>query len=97
MELLKINQIEFKLPNDEERKEIFLLNLNTFPIDYDLDIEKLVKLSKRMSGRDIKEKILKTALHNAIINDKEIVTMDDIYFALDLNKYKKEEIKGMFE
>ena len=50
-----------------------------------------------MSGRDIKEKILKTALHNAIINDKEIVTMDDIYFALDLNKYKKEEIKGMFE
>ena len=90
-------EIEFKLPNDDERREIFLLNLNTFPLAYDLDIEKLVKLSKRMSGRDIKEKILKTALHNAIINDKEIVTMDDIYFALDLNKYKKEEIKGMFE
>ena len=90
-------EIEFKLPNDDERREIFELNLNTFPIDYDLDIERLVKLSKRMSGRDIKEKILKTALHNAIINDKEKVTMDDIYFALDLNKYKKEEIKGMFE
>ena len=66
-------------------------------IHLDLDIEKLVKLSKRMSGRDIKEKILKTALHNAIINDKEKVTMDDIYFALEINKYKKEEIKGMFE
>ena len=90
-------EIEFKLPNDEERKEIFELNLSTFPMDYDLDIEKLVKLSKRMSGRDIKEKILKTALHNAIINDKEKVTMDDVYFALDLNKYKKEEVKGMFE
>ena len=90
-------EIEFKLPNDDERREIFELNLNTFPMDYDLDIEKLVKLSKRMSGRDIKEKILKTALHNAIINDKEKVTMDDIYFALDINKYKKEEIKGMFE
>ena len=90
-------EIEFKLPNDEERKEIFELNLNTFPMDYDLDIEKLVKLSKRMSGRDIKEKILKTALHNAIINDKEKVTMDDVYFALDVNKYKKEEVKGMFE
>ena len=90
-------EIEFKLPNDDERREIFELNLNTFPIDYDLDIEKLVKLSKRMSGRDIKEKILKTALHNAIINDKEKVTMDDIYFALDINKYKKEEIEGMFE
>ena len=90
-------EIEFKLPNEDERREIFELNLNTFPMDYDLDIEKLVKLSKRMSGRDIKEKILKTALHNAIINDKEKVTMDDIYFALDINKYKKEEIKGMFE
>ena len=90
-------EIEFKLPNDDERREIFELNLNTFPMDYDLDIEKLVKLSKRMSGRDIKEKILKTALHNAIINDKEKVTMDDIYFALDINKYKKEEIEGMFE
>ena len=90
-------EIEFKLPNDDERREIFELNLNTFPMDYDLDIEKLVKFSKRMSGRDIKEKILKTALHNAIINDKEKVTMDDIYFALDINKYKKEEIEGMFE
>ena len=90
-------EIEFKLPNDDERREIFEINLNTFPMDYDLDIEKLVKLSKRMSGRDIKEKILKTALHNAIINDKEKVTMDDVYFALDVNKYKKEEIKGMFE
>lgn len=90
-------EIEFKLPNEDERREIFELNLNTFPMDYDLDIEKLVKISKRMSGRDIKEKILKTALHNAIINDKEKVTMDDVYFALDINKYKKEEIKGMFE
>ena len=90
-------EIEFKLPTEEERKKIFELNLNTFPMDYELDIEKLVKLSKRMSGRDIKEKILKTALHNAIINDKEKVTMDDVYFALDINKYKKEEIKGMFE
>ena len=90
-------EIEFKLPNEDERREIFELNLNTFPMDYDLDIEKLVKFSKRMSGRDIKEKILKTALHNAIINKKKKVTMDDIYFALDINKYKKEEIKGMFE
>ncbi|SFL20973.1 AAA family ATPase [Methanobrevibacter olleyae] len=90
-------EIEFKLPDDNERREIIKLNLNTFPLKYDLDIDKLVKISKRMSGRDIKEKILKTALHNAIINDKEIVTMEDIYFALDINKYKKEEIRGMFE
>ena len=90
-------EIEFKLPNDEERREIIQLNLNTFPLKYDLDIDKLVKLSKRMSPRDIKEKILKTALHNAIINDKETVTMDDVHFALEVNKYEIEEVKGMFE
>ena len=90
-------EIEFKLPNDDERRKIIELNLNTFPLDYDLDIDKLVKLSKRMSGRDLKEKLLKTALHNAIINDKEIVDMEDINFALDLNRYKQTEVKGMFE
>ena len=90
-------EIEFKMPTDEERREILQLNLNTFPIDYDLDIDKLVKLSKRMSPRDIKEKMLKTALHNAIVNDRETVTMDDVYFALEVNKYKKDEIKGMYE
>ena len=85
------------MPTDEERREILQLNLNTFPLDYDLDIDKLVKLSKRMSPRDIKEKMLKTALHNAIVNDRETVTMDDVYFALEVNKYKKDEIKGMYE
>lgn len=90
-------EIEFKLPSDDERREIIMLNLDTFPLDYDLDIEKLVKVSKRMSGRDIKEKLLKTALHNAIIKDKQTVDMDDVAFALGVNKYKEEEVKGMFE
>jgi len=90
-------EIEFKLPNADERRQIIQLNLNTFPMGYDLDINKLVKLSKRMSGRDIKEKILKTALHNAIINDKPLVTMEDIDFAFDINNYKNNDVSGMFE
>ena len=90
-------EIEFKLPNDDERKEIIELNLATFPMEYDLDVEKLVKLTKRMSGRDIKDKILKNALHNAIINDHDTVTMEDIDFALKVTEVKKDEVKGMFE
>ena len=90
-------EIEFKLPNDDERKKIIELNLATFPMEYDLDVEKLVKLTKRMSGRDIKDKILKNALHNAIINDHDTVTMEDIDFALKVTKVKKDEVKGMFE
>lgn len=90
-------EIEFKLPNDDERKKIIELNLATFPMEYDLDVEKIVKLTKRMSGRDIKDKILKNALHNAIINDHDTVTMEDIDFALKVTKVKKDEVKGMFE
>ncbi len=90
-------EIEFKLPNDDERKKIIELNLATFPMEYDLNVEKIVKLTKRMSGSDIKDKILKNALHNAIINDHDTVTMEDIDFALKVTKVKKDEVKGMFE
>ena len=45
----------------------------------------------------INDKKYEAVNDNDNINDKEKVTMDDVYFALDVNKYKKEEIKGMFE
>ena len=90
-------EIEFSLPDDGERLEIIENNLETIPLDYDLDLTKLVKLSKGMSGRDIKEKLLKTALHNAIANDSETVTMKNIEYALKSSKIKNTEVKGMFE
>lgn len=90
-------EIEFTLPDDNERKLIFEKSLETYPLDYDFDLEKLVKLSKNMSGRDIKEKILKTALHHAISDDKSIVDMSDIEYALKNSKVKISEVKGMFE
>ena len=90
-------EIEFALPNEEERKLIFENNLKTYPLNTDLNIEKLVKLTKNMSGRDIKEKILKTALHHSISQDKEIVTMDDIDYALKSTKIKVNDVNGMHE
>ncbi len=90
-------EIEFVLPDDNERKTIFENNLKTFPLEYELNIEKLVKISKNMSGRDIKEKILKTALHHAISHDKEIVDKKDVEYALKASKIKNSEVKGMFE
>lgn len=90
-------EIEFKLPEDDERKEIFKRNIETLPLECDADIDKLVKLSKNMSGRDIKEKILKTALHHAIANDKDIVDMKDIDYAVKSSKIKTNTVKGMFE
>ncbi|AMD18157.1 ATPase AAA [Methanobrevibacter sp. YE315] len=90
-------EIEFKLPNDEERLAILENNLKTMPLDYDLDLAKIVKLSKGLTGRDIKEKILKTALHNAIANDNEIITMQNIDYAIKSTKIKNKDVKGMFE
>jgi AAA family ATPase len=90
-------EIEFKLPDDEERLEILENNLKTMPLDYDLDLEKIVKLTKGLSGRDIKEKILKTSLHNAISNDDKRITMKNIEYALNSFKIKNSDVKGMFE
>ncbi|WP_405293316.1 AAA family ATPase [Methanobrevibacter sp.] len=90
-------EIEFKLPNDNERLAILENNLKTMPLDYDLDLEKIVKLTKGLSGRDIKEKILKTSLHNALSEDSQTITMKNINYALDSFKIKNSDVKGMFE
>ena len=90
-------EIEFKLPSDDERLRILENNLQTIPLDYDLDLEKIVKLTKGLSGRDIKEKILKTSLHNAIANDSDTVTMENIDYAIKSSKIKNKDVKGMFE
>ncbi|WP_407411870.1 AAA family ATPase [Methanobrevibacter sp.] len=90
-------EIEFKLPNDEERLMILENNLKTIPLEYDLDLEKIVKLTKGLSGRDIKEKILKTALHNTIANDSDIIGMENIDYAIKAGKVKNNDVKGMFE
>ena len=90
-------EIEFKLPDDEERLAILENHLKTMPLKYDLNIEKIVKLTKGLSGRDIKEKILKTALHNAIANDSDIITMENINYAIKASKIKNRDVKGMFE
>ena len=90
-------EIEFKLPSDEERLAILENNLKTMPLDNDINLDKLVKLTKGLSGRDLKEKILKTALHNAIANDCEIITMENIDYAIKNSKIKNTDVKGMFE
>ena len=90
-------EIEFKLPDENERLMILENNLKTMPLDYELDLERIVKLTKGLSGRDIKEKILKTSLHNAISHDCEIITMDNIDYAINSFKVKSNDVKGMFE
>lgn len=90
-------ELEFKLPTDEERLAILESHLRTYPLESNLNLKELVKITKDMSGRDIKEKILKTALHHAIIKDKNIVDMQDVEYAMKQSKIVKLEVKGMYE
>ncbi|MCZ7401656.1 MAG: AAA family ATPase [Candidatus Methanoperedens sp.] len=62
-------EIEFSLPNIEERREILTFYTGTFPrkLAKDVDLEAISKLTHGYSGRDLVEKLLKNALHKAIL------------------------------
>ncbi|WP_406662480.1 AAA family ATPase [Methanolobus sp. ZRKC3] len=81
-------EIEFVLPDDDERYAILEFNLATFPLEVgDIDLRLFAKKTAGLSGRDLVEKFLKTALHIAIVDDRDIVTVED--FESSLKKIKK--------
>jgi AAA family ATPase len=88
-------EIEFKLPDDEERKLMLEKYIETMPLKVDFPVDKLVKLTREMSGRDIKDRVLKTALHRAIAEDSESVRAEHIEYALKERKVSGEP-KHMF-
>ncbi|MBN1134801.1 MAG: AAA family ATPase [Methanosarcinaceae archaeon] len=83
-------EIEFVLPDEEERLTILQKNINTFPIPArDVDLSKLSKITAGFSGRDLVEKVLKTSLHQAIMDDKDEITGK--YFENTILKLKKDD------
>jgi AAA family ATPase len=88
--------IEFLLPDEDERLKILELYIKSMPLPVDVDVKKLARLSKGMSGRDIKDRILKVALHRTISEDRGSVTWEDFQYALKHHEKEKNEPKGMF-
>lgn len=83
-------EIEFVLPNSEEIEHIINKNIETFPIPSEtFDVKSFSKNALGLSGRDIVEKILKKALHRAIIEDKETVLKQ--FFESALKELKKQD------
>ncbi|MHA1917034.1 MAG: AAA family ATPase [Candidatus Ranarchaeia archaeon] len=66
--------IEFGLPDEKDRQEIFQLYAKKLPLTMKVDFKKLSEATKGLSGRDIKERILKTALHKALLRKKKTIT-----------------------
>lgn len=89
-------EIEFELPNQEERELMLGKYMDTMPFKVNVNIKKLASATKGLSGRDIKEKVLKTALHKAISNDDNAVNWEHMEYALKLYKKEKNEPKHMF-
>ena len=75
-------EIEFTLPDENDRLEILEKNMKTLPLECVFDIDSFVKKTKGFSGRDIKEKVLKAALHKAINDSKDVISNDDIDYAI---------------
>lgn len=89
-------EIEFEIPNKEQRQKMLENYIKTMPLKVDMNIKRLVNASKGMTGRDIKERLLKTALHKAISDDMGAVTWEHMEYALKLHKKEKNEPKHMF-
>jgi len=89
-------EIEFLLPDEDERLQILELYIKSMPLPVDVDVKKLARLTKGMSGRDIKDRLLKVALHLTISEDRGSVTWEDFQHALKHHEKEKNEPKGMF-
>ncbi len=91
-------EIEFTLPNLAERREILEFYAKTFPkkLGKDVNFDALAELTQGFSGRDLVEKLLKNALHKAILSGGK-VKMSHFDEALSESFCKRSEPpKGMF-
>ncbi|MFX1452218.1 MAG: AAA family ATPase [Promethearchaeota archaeon] len=67
------SQIKFDVFTDKERLQYFEKYTIKLPLPFDYDLKKLTDKTKGMTGRELKEKILKNALHLAILDDSKII------------------------
>jgi AAA family ATPase len=66
-------EIEFKLPNQEERLRLLEKNAATLPQKMEhVNLREIARLTEGFSGRDLVEKVLKAALHHAIMEECNI-------------------------
>ena len=62
-----------------------------------IDLIKICKKTENMSGREIKEKLLKVALHAAILQDLSEITPEIVDEVLDkLDEKSDSKVKSMF-
>ncbi len=91
-------EIEFTLPTVEERLEILKVYTRTFPkkLAKDVNLESIARQTQGFSGRDLVEKLLKNALHKAILSGDKVSSLHLEEALAEAVGKKSEPPKGMF-
>lgn len=83
-------EILFNLPSYEERLEILKLYSKNTPIKITADFSRLAMKTNEFSGRELKNKLLKGAIHLAILREKPEITSD--LFKEILSRIQREKV-----
>ena len=92
------SQIEFKIFNEVERLQFFEMYSKKLPLPFEYDLKKLTKLTKGLTGRELKEIILKNSLHLALLENSKIINssfIDQVISDFQKNK-DPEKIKRIY-
>ena len=79
---------EFAMPNTEERLGILQYYSKRLPLEIDIDLQEVARMTEGLSGRDLRDRILKESLHIAIIDESSTITSKIVRGVLDKIKTK---------
>ncbi|TFG33418.1 AAA family ATPase [Candidatus Thorarchaeota archaeon] len=79
---------EFALPSTEERLSILQNYSKRLPLEMEIDLQEVAKMTEGLSGRDLRDRILKESLHIAISDESSIITSEIVRGILDKIKPK---------
>ena len=79
---------EFALPNTEERLGILQYYSNRLPLEIEIDLQEVARMTEGLSGRDLRDRILKESLHIAITDESSTITSEIVRGVLDKIKTK---------
>ena len=79
---------EFTLPNTEERLGILQYYSKRLPLEIEINLQEVARMTEGLSGRDLRDRILKESLHIAITDESSIITSEIVRGVLDKIKTK---------
>jgi AAA family ATPase len=81
----------------EERLKILENNFRDFPLKVRANLRLIAEMTEGFSGRDLVEKVIKSALHRAIAEERDYIETEDLVKAIEkIKRPVKQPPKQMF-